>query len=60
MWMRLNKFIEKYGVPRIRMERALHGPYKNQVGMKISPEKPNSPWLIDVETTLKLFKEGYI
>lgn len=60
MWMRLNKFIEVHGVPRTRIERALKGEYKNQVGTKISPEKPNSPWLIDVERTLKLFKEGLI
>ena len=60
MWMRKKKFIETYGVPRIRLERALKSEWRNQVGFKISPEKENSPWLIDVERTLKLFKEGFI
>ena len=59
-YMRLNKFIELYGIPRVRMDMALHGEYANQVGKKIFPEKRNSPYLINVEKTLKLFKEGLI
>lgn len=60
MWMRKEKFIKEYGVPRIRLDRALKSEYANQVGTKISPEKRNSPILIDVERTLKLMKEGWI
>lgn len=60
MWMRKEKFIATYGVPRIRLDRALKSEWRNQIATKITPEKLNSPWLIDVERTLKLFKEGFI
>lgn len=59
-YMRLDEFIAESGIPRTVMRRALKGEYRNQVGRKITPGKENSPWLIDTQRTLKLYKEGFI
>lgn len=59
-YMRFEPFVNKYGIPKMRLKKALKGEFANQVGKKISPEKKNSPYIIDVERTLKLFKEDYI
>ena len=60
VWMKLKPFCKKYGIPILVMRNALRGPYKNQIGRRITPGNTNSDWLIDVETALKLFKERAI
>ena len=60
-WMKLKEFCSTYGIPVSVMQRAVHGEYSHQIARKANPNaKYNSPWLIAVERTLKLFKEGYI
>jgi len=59
-WMRIKKFCATYGIPESVINRAVHSDYQRQIARKANPDAVNSPWMVNVKQTLKLWKEGFI
>ena len=60
-WMKIKPFVAKYGVPEATIQNALRGEYGSLIGRKGNQQANyNSPWYINVETALRLWKERKI
>lgn len=59
MYLRIKEFQTKYGIPRELVLRMLRSEWVNLFAQKISPDKPNSPWIIQEEKAIKMLEEGY-
>lgn len=58
MWMRIKEFQKTYGIPGVLVQRMIWSEWVNLFAQKITPEKENSPWIINAPVALKLIQEG--